>query len=122
MPWISMNKRCVIIKTACRDGSCGLGDNMKKLLAVVGLVCAFPVLAEAPAVLEQLEPEVRIYKQQNAIVREYRMNGQLYMVKIEPSHGYPYYLIDMDGDGLLESRRNQISPNMVVPNWVIYRW
>lgn len=111
---------------------------MKKLLAVVGLVCAFPVLAEAPAVLEplpdaapplpsgiegeQLEPEVRIYKQQNAIVREYRMNGQLYMVKIEPSHGYPYYLIDMDGDGLLESRRNQISPNMVVPSWVIYRW
>lgn len=111
---------------------------MNKLLAVIGLVCAFPALAEVPPVLEplpdvapplpsgieeeQLEPEVRIIKQRDAIIREYRVNGQLYMVKIEPAHGYPYYLIDMDGDGMLESRRNQISPGLVVPSWVLYRW
>ncbi|MGD2137748.1 MAG: DUF2782 domain-containing protein [Gammaproteobacteria bacterium] len=111
---------------------------MKKMLAVIGLVCTFPVMAEEPPVVEplpdeapplpsgledeQLEPEVRIIKEQDSTIREYRMNGQLYMVKIEPARGIPYYLIDMDGDGLLESRRNQISPEMVVPSWMIYRW
>jgi len=111
---------------------------MNKLLAVVGLVCAFPALAEEPPVLEplpdvapplpsgiedeQLEPEVWIIQQRDATIREYRVNGQLYMVKIEPARGYPYYLIDMDGDGMLESRRNQISPGLVVPSWVLYRW
>jgi len=48
------------------------------------------------------------------------MNGVLYMVKIIPGLGPPYYLIDGDGDGYLESRHNELEPS--VPQWMIYRW
>jgi len=34
------------------------------------------------------------------VVTEYRVAGQLRMVKIEPSRGPSYYLYDRDGDGL----------------------
>ena len=102
------------------------------LRSIVILLMAFPLLALAepqvsvppPTGLEenQLEPEVRIIREKDAVISEYRMNGQLYMVRIEPSIGLPYYLLDMDGDGQLESRYNQIDPAMVVPSWMIYRW
>ena len=46
-----------------------------------------------------LEPEVSIIKRDDAVVHEYRMNGQLYMIKIEPVVGPPYYLFDSNGDG-----------------------
>ena len=99
-----------------------------------------PAMAEEPPVLEPLpdeaslpastgmsdedlmEPEVTITRRKDAVVHEYRINGQLYMVKIIPSRGYPYYLMDADGDGLLESRYNQIDPALLVPRWMIFRW
>jgi hypothetical protein len=111
---------------------------MHKRLFSILLVFSAAVLAEQPAMEplpdleappptgintdDELEPEVSIIKRDDAIVHEYRMNGQLYMVKITPRRGFPYYLIDSDGDGSLESRRNQIDPAMVVPSWMIYRW
>jgi hypothetical protein len=113
---------------------------MKKLLIIIVFFFSFPAMAEEPPVLEPLpeeaslppptgmsdedlmEPEVTITKRDDAVVHEYRMNGQLYMVKIIPSSGYPYYLMDADGDGLLESRYNQIDPALMVPRWMIFRW
>lgn len=71
---------------------------------------------------ERLEPEVKIIKREDAVTYEYRINNQLYMVRIVPRTGPPYYLIDTDGDGSLESRYVNLGPNLVVPNWVIYRW
>ena len=44
------------------------------------------------------------------------------MVKIVPRVGFPYYLVDRDGDGRLESRYNKLEPEIVVPTWMIYRW
>jgi hypothetical protein len=113
---------------------------MKKLLIIITFFLFNPVMAEEPPVLEplpdeaslpaptgirdedQMEPEVTITKRDDAVVHEYRMNGQLYMVKIIPVRGYPYYLMDTDGDGSLESRYNQIDPDLVVPRWMIFRW
>jgi len=113
---------------------------MKKLLIIIVFLFSHPAMAEEPPVLEPLpeeaslppptgmsdedlmEPEVTITKRDDAVVHEYRMNGQLYMVKIIPSSGYPYYLMDADGDGLLESRYNQIDPALMVPRWMIFRW
>jgi hypothetical protein len=69
-----------------------------------------------------LEPEVKIIKRKESTIYEYRVNNQLYMVKVVPSIGFPYYLIDTDGDGSLESRYNKLEPNLVVPTWMIYRW
>jgi hypothetical protein len=69
-----------------------------------------------------LEPEVKIIKRKDSTIYEYRVNNQLYMVKVVPSIGFPYYLMDTDGDGSLESRYNKLEPNLVVPTWMIYRW
>ena len=117
---------------------------MPKRLALLLLCCTLPVLAAPPQDLEplpdipppplpdhtppaptglideDLEPEVRIIKRDNAVVHEYRANGQLYMVKIVPTRGYPYYLYDADGNGSLESRQDRLEP--VIPRWVIHRW
>lgn len=71
---------------------------------------------------EGIEPEVTIIRQQDRTIEEYRVNGQLYMIKVTPSKGYPYYLVDADGDGNLETRRNELDPRMLVPSWVIFRW
>ena len=45
---------------------------------------------------EPIEPEVTIIKKQDATVYEHRINGRLYMVKIVPLIGKPYYLVDQD--------------------------
>lgn len=68
-----------------------------------------------------LEPEVSIIKRDDAVVHEYRMNGVLYMVKVIPVAGPPYYLIDSKGDGNL-IRHSEIDPGLVVPSWMIFRW
>jgi len=44
------------------------------------------------------------------------------MVKIIPVVGPAYYLIDSNGDGALNIRRNELDPGLVVPSWMIFRW
>ena len=67
------------------------------------------------------EPQVTIKTRGSEIIQEYRTNGRLYMVKITPSHGYPYYLIDTTGDGKLDSRRNQLE-NPPINQWILFSW
>jgi hypothetical protein len=50
-------------------------------------------------------------------VEEYRANGKLYMLKITPKVGKPYYLIDPRGDGRFE--RQETLPNLQPPHWVV---
>jgi hypothetical protein len=71
---------------------------------------------------DEMEPEVRIIKRDDAVIEEYRMNGELYMIKVKPSIGPPYYLIDSTGDGELNARRSELDPAFVVPSWMIFRW
>ncbi len=68
-----------------------------------------------------IEPEVTIIRQDGAVIEEYRINGNLYMVKITPSVGKPYYLIDRDGDGTMEYRSGKLETRSV-PQWVIFSW
>ena len=70
---------------------------------------------------QELEPEVTITRRGDDVVEEYRVGGQLYMVKITPSKGLPYYLVDSDGDGSLETRRNELD-NPEVAKWRIFSW
>ena len=44
------------------------------------------------------QPEVTITHEAAQTVEEYRANGKLYMIKITPKHGLPYYLVDDRGD------------------------
>ncbi len=69
-----------------------------------------------------LEPKVTITEDKRGMVEEYRMNGALYMIKVTPKVGPVYYLVDADGDGELESRRNELDPDVMIPSWMIFRW
>lgn len=72
---------------------------------------------------EQIEPTVTIREEEERVVEEYRMNGQVYMVKITPRGGVPYYYIDTDGDGQLELDVDRQALNPVQPvHWKIKEW
>lgn len=67
-------------------------------------------------------PGVTIIQRGQETVQEYRVGNQLYMVKVIPATGAPYYLVDDDGDGTLETRRSDLDPNVLTPQWVLFRW
>lgn len=71
---------------------------------------------------QAIEPEVTIRRRKDRTVEEYRINNQLYMIKVTPRKGVPYYLMDSDGDGSLETRRNELDPHLLVPSWIIFSW
>ena len=75
-----------------------------------------------PAEGEGLEPEVTIIQKRDAIHEEYRLNGRLYMIKVIPAIGPPYYYVDRDGDGLMETRMNDRAWEVKIPQWVIFSW
>lgn len=71
---------------------------------------------------EELEPDITIRREGDRMIQEYRINGRLYMVKITPDVGPPYYLIDPDGDGNLDVRRSDLEEGLRVPHWIIFKW
>lgn len=71
---------------------------------------------------ETLEPEVSIVDRDGKRIEEYSVNGRVYAAKITPKSGVPYYIIDTDGDGLLDTRRNDIQGTPTVPQWVLFSW
>jgi hypothetical protein len=71
----------------------------------------------------QIEPTVTIREEEERTIEEYRFNGQVYMVKITPKGGIPYYYIDTDGDGQLELDMDKQALNPVQPvYWKIKEW
>ncbi len=96
---------------------------MRQLLTLTATLLMFaPLHAEEVTTSDQeLQPEVTIVHRGKETIEEYRVGGQLYMVKIIPSKGLPYYLMDMDGDGSLETRRNDLE-NPPVVQWRIFTW
>jgi hypothetical protein len=65
-----------------------------------------------------LEPQVTIIRRGTDTVEEYRIGGKLYMLKVTPPNGAPYYLIDEQGDGRF-SRQNTLDSGIRPPMWVI---
>jgi len=105
----------------------------RDLCAAACLLAAlsFPAAAEEepppPAVPvdengQELEPEVTIREEEGKTIHEYRINGRLYMVKIQPRKGPPYYLMDLDGDGQFDEVRGDDPGQVVVPQWILFRW
>lgn len=80
---------------------------------------------------EALEPEARTIRQAHETIIEYRVNGHLRAIRIEPD-GFPaYWLIDVDGDGRLDSggdgrldnRTGGLDPvGEMIPRWMIFNW
>lgn len=67
------------------------------------------------------EPQVTIVRRGEDTVEEYRLNGQLYMIKVTPRIGLPYYLMDNRGDGTFSIRENH-DQRIRPPMWVIFRF
>jgi hypothetical protein len=75
-----------------------------------------------PGMIEDsaLEPQVTIKRRGEDRVEEYRMNGKLYMIKVTPPHGTPYYLVDPKGDGgFVREDLGVGDRGIAVPMWVI---
>ncbi|RMH10554.1 MAG: DUF2782 domain-containing protein, partial [Gammaproteobacteria bacterium] len=67
-------------------------------------------------------PPLRIITKKKEHVVEYRMNGAVIMIKIIPSKGAPYYLVDSNGDGNLNVRQPNMNPEFLIPQWTLFRW
>jgi hypothetical protein len=67
----------------------------------------------------ELEPQVTTIQRENETIEEYRVNGQLSMVKVTPRHGRPYYLVaDIANGGFV--RRDSLDSGLRVPLWVLW--
>lgn len=75
-----------------------------------------------PPAAEDAGPTVSIRSSDNGdVVEEYRQGGKIFMVRITPAHGKPYYLYDDDRNGRLDrtdADRASVSPVY----WTIYQW
>ena len=80
-----------------------------------------PELPPASYAGETVEPEVTILETERGVVYEYRVRGQLYMVRIQPPIGPPYFLLDTNGDGLMDAREDRVWNNSI-PQWVLFSW
>ena len=110
---------------------------MRRLITLFALVAALPVMAQnkdlqpLPAVpppppgMEAfdaaLEPQVNIVQGDKETREEFRIKGRLYMIKVTPAVGKPYYLIDRQGDGtFIES--DVAGPVNRPPMWILHSW
>ena len=115
---VRMNARALLASILFAAAPLALADDQSQLEDV-------PEPPEIPQHLQDgqaIEPEVTIIHKEEAIIEEYRVNGRMYMVKVTPKVGPPYYLIDRDGDGRMEARMSEIYDDFVVPQWVIFSW
>ncbi len=66
------------------------------------------------------EPQVTIRKKGKETIEEYRLNGKLYMMKVTPEGGVPYYLHKNDPEGPWIN--DGPNPPLSVPHWTIFRF
>lgn len=97
------------------------------LASLLWLASASAQEESEPATEPSVEPSitdeaVTIKPSEKEVVNEFRVNGQLYMICVNPTKGRTYCLVDADGDGNLETRKNDLSPDFLIPAWVLKRW
>ncbi len=56
------------------------------------------------------------------VIEEYRVANQLRMVKVTPSRGVPYYLMDENGDGRLDHSKGAGEKDISPVYWKLYGW
>lgn len=70
---------------------------------------------------EPLEPQVTIRRTEREVIYEYRRNGQLFLVRVQPRFGPPYHFVDVDNDGTLDYRPGEPVRNNI-HQWLLFRW
>jgi hypothetical protein len=71
---------------------------------------------------ETLEPDITIIRKGKDTIQEFRKGGRLYMIKVIPSIGPPYYFIDNNGDGKMDVRHNDLDRGSNINMWKILEW
>lgn len=83
---------------------------------------AIALSSTAPLLFAQQDaatPDITVRQEEDRTIREYRINGQLYAIEIQPAQGPAYYLVDDDGDGDFQrSDAQRVTP----PSWVLISW
>ena len=72
------------------------------LAVLLSAACATTGPDDPPPVPPPGATEATRVESNGDVVTEYRVNGSVAMVKIEPNRGPTYYLVDADGDGRLD--------------------
>ena len=86
------------------------------LLAVAG--CA-STAGNTPADIDLANAQVAVRTEKNGdTIEEYRVAGQVRMIKVTPARGAPFYLYDRDGDGRMDNDKDGVSPVY----WKLYSW
>ncbi len=62
-----------------------------------------------------LEPQVTIIKRGEDTIEEYRLNGELYMIKVIPRVGFPYYMVR--NRGRINEHPGEPGSNVSTPMW-----
>lgn len=94
---------------------------MNKIIVVSLLTFSFILFAEEQADGPDVEISPGEKKEKGVVIEEGVKNGIPYIL-VKPEKGPPYYLIDADRDGDWDAKRNELSPSLLVPSWVIFEW
>lgn len=70
---------------------------------------------------EKLEPTVTIRQENGNRIEEFRVRGRLYAVRVTPSIGKPYLLVDKTGAGTM-TRMDDISGGTNPPQWTLFNF
>lgn len=90
------------------------------LLTLAG--CASMASQNDPAV-DLADAQVAVRTEPNGdVIEEYRVAGQLRMVKVTPSRGAAYYLMDENGDGRLDRSKGASEKDVSPVYWKLYGW
>jgi hypothetical protein len=69
-----------------------------------------------------MEPDITIIRKGKDTIQEYRRNGKLYMIKVLPQIGPAYYMLDSNGDGTLDIKKNDLDKNTNINQWLLFEW
>ncbi len=108
---------------------------MNHIYKIVILLCSFHLYAEEVVELEVpnmplpivddevMEEDITIVRKGDKVIHEYRVNGQLYKIKVIPDIGPAYYFIDPDGDGRMEEvSASDLEKGLKINQWPIAKW
>lgn len=81
-----------------------------------------PLQADPDRLQAVTEPDVTIRQYDNRSEEEFRVNNNLYMIRVQPRVGAPYYLVDPNGTGSWEQSRHSLGMDFRPPQWALFRW
>ena len=71
--------------------------------------CTSMEAADAPPIPANAVENTRT-ESNGDVISEYRVEGQLRMVRVQPARGPVYYMIDSNDDGRLDLSKGEVSP------------